>query len=39
VRERGGARRFVSPELDDEMEGEDITTLAQDESSTDQDEK
>ncbi len=38
VRERGGARRFVSPDLDDEMEGEDITTLAQDESSTDQDE-
>lgn len=38
VRERGGARRFVSPDLEDEAEGEDLTPVAQDESQ-EQDEK
>jgi RNA recognition motif-containing protein len=37
VKERGGARRFISPELEDDLDGEDLTPLGQDDS-TEQDE-
>jgi len=34
VRERGGARRFVSPDIEDDLEGEDLTLMTPDDSKS-----
>jgi RNA recognition motif-containing protein len=39
VRERGGARRFISPDLDDDFEGEDVSPPWAKEESPEQEEK